>query len=81
MVRKISVPHESLLGFILDAIKEINEQNDDVQFIRDAFCRCGMNPWSKEKSLETFQEHLDKLESNVVLSAMISNQKKLSLIE
>jgi hypothetical protein len=79
LVRKISVPHESLLGFILDAIKEINEQNDDVQFIKDAFCRCGMNPWSKEKSLNLFKQYLDNFEENDLLCAMLSNQEAVSL--
>jgi len=77
---KISVPRETLLGFILDAIKEINEQNDDVQFIRDAFCRCGMNPWSKEHSLHLFRQHLDNLEENDVLRTMLSNQEAVSLL-
>jgi hypothetical protein len=65
----------------LDAIAEITRQNDEKQFIVDAFKKCGLNPWSKEKSLEAFQENLDKLESNEVLSTMLSNQKTLSLIE
>jgi len=70
---KISVSRETLLGFILNAIKEINEQNDDVQLIRDAFCRCEMNPSSKEHSLNLFRQHLDNLEENDVLRTMLSN--------
>jgi hypothetical protein len=60
--------------FALDAIKEIND-------ITDAFNRCGLNPWSQNKSLEAFQQHLDKLESNDVLRAMLLNQNALDLIQ
>lgn len=45
----------------------------------DAFKRCGLNPWSQQKSLEAFREHLDQLEANKVLKAMLANQKALSL--
>jgi hypothetical protein len=67
--------------FALDAIKEINDHNNEHQFITDAFNRCGLNPWSQNKSLEAFQQHLDKLESNDVLRAMLLNQNALDLIQ
>jgi hypothetical protein len=35
----------------------------------------------QEDKIRVFQEHLDNLESNEALSAMISNQKALSLIK
>jgi hypothetical protein len=63
----------------LDAIQEINERNDDTPFIMNAFKRCGLNPWSMTKSLIAFKEHLDNLEANDVMKAMLSNQKALSL--
>jgi hypothetical protein len=78
--QKISVPRETVVGFILDAIKEINDHNNDKQFITDAFKRCGLNPWSHTKSLEAFRQHLDKLESNEVLRGMLLNQKALDLV-
>jgi hypothetical protein len=77
---KISVPRETLVTFILEAIQEINEENNDRQFIADAFRRCGLNPWSEKHSLGLFQQHLDKLEENEVLKAMLRNQKALSLL-
>jgi hypothetical protein len=79
--QKISVPHETVVGFVLDAIKQINEENNDKQFITDAFKRCGLNPWSQSQSLKAFNEHLDKLETNEVLCAMLANQKALPLIQ
>ena len=76
---KISVPRETLVDFVLDAIAEINRQNFETHYIMDAFKRCGLNPWSQQKSLEAFREHLDRLEANKVLQAMLANQKALSL--
>jgi hypothetical protein len=64
----------------LDAIKEINNNNNEKQFITHAFKRCGLNPWSQTRSHEAFWQHLDKLESNEVLRAMLLNQKTLDLI-
>ncbi len=69
------------MEFVLDAIREINDNNNEHQFITDAFKRCGLNPWSQNKSLEAFQQHLDKLESNDVLRAMLLNQNALDLIQ
>lgn len=79
--KKISVPREKMVEFVLEAIAEINEQNNESQFIRDAFKRCGLNPWSKENSLQAFEEHLAKLEANQVLKTMLTNQQALSLVE
>jgi hypothetical protein len=76
---KISVPGETLVDFVLDAIAEINRQNFETHYIIDAFKRCGLNPWSQQESLEAFREHLDRLEANEVLKAMLANQKALSL--
>jgi len=42
--QKISVPRETAAGFMLDAIKEMNDQSNDKQFITNAFKRCGLNP-------------------------------------
>ncbi len=61
----------------LDAISDINLQNNQQQFIRDAFVRCGLNPWSEKKSLQAFKDHLDKLEENDVLKTMLQNQKSI----
>jgi hypothetical protein len=69
-----------MVQFLLDAISDINLQNYQQQFIRDAFVRCGLNPWSKKNSLQAFKDHLDKLEENEVLKTMLQNQKALSLL-
>jgi len=79
--QKVSVSREKVVEFVLDAIREINDNNNEHQFITDAFKRCGLNPWSQNKSLEAFQQHLDKLESNDVLRAMLLNQNALDLIQ
>ncbi len=42
--QKVSVSRETMVQFILDAILDINLQNNQQQFIRDAFIRCGLNP-------------------------------------
>jgi hypothetical protein len=76
---KISVPRDTLVDFDLDAIKEINEQNDDTPFIMNAFKTCGLNPCSKTNSLAAFEEHLDKLQANNVMKAMLSNRKAMPL--
>ena len=81
MVKKYPFTRETVVEFVLDAIKKINNHNIEKQFITDAFKRCGLNPWSQNKSLEAFQQHLDKLESNDMLRAMLSNQKVLDLIQ
>jgi hypothetical protein len=49
---KISVPRETLVDFVLDAIAEINHQNFETHYIIDAFKCCGLNPWSQQKSFE-----------------------------
>ncbi len=65
--KKVSISREMLVDFVLQTIEEINEQNNDNHFITDSFKKCGLNPWSKENSLQAFQEHLDSLESNEIL--------------
>lgn len=77
--KKVTVSREKVIEFILETINDINNHNDDNQYIRDAFRKCGLNPWSKEQSDKAFREHLDKLESNSILRAMISNQTALTL--
>ena len=77
--KKVVVSRETLVDFVLDTISEINDDNNERQFIAESFRRCGLNPWSKEKSLEAFHNHLDALENNDVLRAMLTNQKALSL--
>jgi len=79
--KKISVSRETLVDFVLNTIDEINKSNYENQFISDAFKRCGLNPWSKTQSMEAFHQHLNKLESNEILWAMITNQKALSLLD
>jgi hypothetical protein len=74
-----SVPRKTLVDVVLDAIAEINDQNFETHYIMDTFKCCGLNPWSQQKSLEAFREHLDWLEANKVLKAMLANQKALSL--
>jgi len=79
--KKISVSRETLVDFVLNTIDEINKSNNENQFISDAFKRCGLNPWSKTQSMEAFHQHLNKLESNEILRAMITDQKVLSLLD
>jgi len=69
-----------MVEFVLDTIEEINMSNNENQFIADAFKRCGLNPWRKVQCMEAFHQHLQKLESNEMLRAMISNQNALSLM-
>jgi hypothetical protein len=76
---KISVSRETLVDFVLDAIEQINEQNDETPYIMHAFKQCGLNPWSMSKSLEAFEEHLDNLEANEIMKAMLSTQKAMTL--
>jgi hypothetical protein len=78
--KKITVSREKMVEFVLDTIEEINMSNNENQFIADAFKRCGLNPWSRAQSMEAFHQHLQKLESNEILRAMISNQNVLSLM-
>ena len=79
--KKISISREQLVDFVLETIDDINNKNNDDPFIADSFRRCGLNPWSRGKSLTAFQDHLDGLETNDVLRAMLSNQKALPIID
>jgi hypothetical protein len=71
---KVSISHETMVQFIVEAISDINIKNYDEPFIRDGFKRCGLNPWSENQSLKAFKHHLDKLEENEVLKTMFQNQ-------
>jgi hypothetical protein len=62
-----------------DTIDGVNTANKKEPYIQDAFCYCGLNPWSKEASLEAFKSHLDSLEDNMVMNAMLMNQKAVTL--
>jgi hypothetical protein len=77
--KKVVVSRDMLVDFVLDTIREINDDNNEHQFIAESFKRCGLNLWSKEKSLEAFHNHLGVLRKNDVLRAMLTNQKALSL--
>ena len=77
--KKVVVSREMLADFVLDTIQEINDDNNEHQFITKSFRRCGLNQWIKGKSLEAFHNHLESLEKNDVLRAMLTNQKALSL--
>ena len=68
-----------MVDFVLEAIEEINEQNNEHHFISDSFKKCGLNPWSKDNSMKAFTDHLDSLESNEILRAMLANQRALPL--
>ena len=77
--KKVSISREQLVDFVLEAIEEINEHNNEHQFISDSFKKCGLNPWSKDNSMKAFMDHLDSLESNAILKAMLANQTSLPL--
>jgi hypothetical protein len=64
---------------VLQSIDNINRQSAQSFLIHDAFKYCGLNPWSMENSMKAFKEHLDQLESNHILKAMITNQTALQL--
>jgi hypothetical protein len=78
--KKVTVSREMLVDFVLETINDINNKNNETPFIAESFRRCGLNPWSKGKSLTAFQEHLDGLETNDVLRAMLTNQKAIPLL-
>jgi hypothetical protein len=71
--KKITVSREQRVDFVLDTIDEINQDNNDYPYITNAFKRCRLNPWSKNSSLEAFQQHL--------MQPMINNQKAVPLID
>jgi hypothetical protein len=69
-----------VVDFILETIADINDQSHKSLFIQDAFKYCGLNLWSSENSLLAFKEHLDQLEDNNILKAMIlKNQQAVNL--
>ena len=70
-----------LVDFVLETINDINNKNNETPFIAESFRRCRLNPWSKGESLTAFQEHLDGLETNDVLRAMLTNQKAIPLLD
>ena len=77
---KIKITKEKIIEFILETISDINTQNTKQMIIHDAFKYCGLNPWSSENSRRAFKEHLNDLESNNILKAMIlSNQEAVQL--
>ena len=78
--KKVSVTRKQLVDFVLQAIDEINEDNNDNLFIHDMFKKCGQNPWSKDNSMIAFKDHLDSLEENMILKAMLTNQTALPLL-
>jgi hypothetical protein len=77
--RKVKVSREKVVEFILNSMDEINAESTKTYLIHDAFKYCGLNPWSLKNSLDAFAEHLDKLESNQILKAMITNQTAVQL--
>jgi hypothetical protein len=76
---KLRVSREKVVNFILQSIDNINRQSTQSFLIHDAFKYHGLNPWSTENSMKAFKEHLDQLESNHILMAMIKNQTALQL--
>jgi hypothetical protein len=77
--KKLKVSREKLVELILQTIDEINQESSQTFLIQDVFKYCGLNPWSMENSLKAFSEHLDELESNLILKAMIKNQTAVQL--
>ncbi len=68
------------MEMILGSIADINDCSTKQLLIHDAFKYCGLNPWSSENSLKAFKEHLDELENNNILKAMIlTNQEAVQL--
>jgi hypothetical protein len=65
---------------VLGSIADNNGCSGKQLLIQDAFKYCGLNPWSSENSLKAFKEHLDQLENNNILKAMIiKNQEAVKL--
>ena len=78
--KKVRISREKVVDFILDSIDGINQESKKNLSIQDAFKCCGLNPSSSKNSLNAFKQHLDALEENNVLKAMIlSNQKAVEL--
>ena len=78
--KKIKVSKEKIVEMILGSIADINDCSTKQLLIHDAFKYCGLNPWSSENSLKAFKEHLDELENNNILKAMIlTNQEAVQL--
>jgi hypothetical protein len=77
---KLKITKEKIIEFILETINDINTQSKKQMLIHGAFKYCGMNPWSSEKGMKELKEHLEDLESNNILKAMIlSNQEVVQL--
>jgi hypothetical protein len=77
--KKLRVSREKVVEFILQSIDHINGQSTHSFLIHDAFKYCGLNPWSMDNSMKAFTEHLNQLESNHILKAMIMNQTAVQL--
>jgi hypothetical protein len=78
--KKIRVSKEKIIDMILGSIADINGCSDKQLLIHDAFKYCGLNPWSSDNSIKAFHEHLDQLENNNILKAMIvKNQEAVKL--
>jgi len=76
---KITVPREKFVEFVEKTFAAINRKNEKNPMIADAFRYCGLNPWSNDSSIDAFKCHLDALESNDILHALITNQSALNL--
>ena len=77
---KLKYMKEKIIEFILETINDMNTQSAKQMLVHDAFKCCGLNLWSSEKSMNAFKQHLDDLESNNILKAMIlSNQEAVQL--
>ncbi len=78
--KKIRVSKEKIIDMILGSFADINGCSDKQLLIHDAFKYCGLNLWSSDNSIKAFHEHLDQLENNNILKAMIvKNQEAVKL--
>ena len=55
---KVTVPRETLIGFIEKAYSIINNENIKRRWIAESFNKYGLNPWGDD---DCFLKHLDQL--------------------
>jgi len=79
--KKIEVSKEKIVEMILGSIADINNCSTKQLLIHDTFKYCGLSPWSSENSLKAFKEHLDELENNNILKAMILTYQEAVQLE
>jgi len=63
----IAVSRETLVSFVENALRSINEENIKKRWISESFEQCGLNPW---KGDDRFRKHIEKLSENGIYAAL-----------